>query len=184
MNTALRTDLRAAERAHRNQRPSVVLVGLGPNATARAFPFDSPIVLTGGTGRHFAALAGLTYREYLCRTLRLNLFQQHVSTISPTMQMLHEGADRVSERFEDGDTVLLLGRRVGRAFGLGWTEWMAWAYYRYLGEDGEAGRSVRLAGLPHTSARSDYYADRRQRQAVEEFLREVFAAAKEGKCDG
>lgn len=184
MNTALRTDLRLAARAHRLRRPSIVVVGLGPNATAGAFRFDSPLVLTGGTGRHLAALAGLTWRDYLCQTTRLNVFQQHVSTLHPTSQMLQGGAERVAERFADGDTVLLLGQQAARAFGLGWAEWMNWTYYRYLGPAYDKSRAVRLAALPHTSGRARFYDDRRNRRAVEEFLRGVFQEAPGGESNG
>ena len=188
----LRRDLMAAARAQRERPPRLVLVGLCPNKTAGAFRRDSPIVLTGASGRTLASLFGLTRVEYLSQTRRYNVLD-HYEQAAP-MKLLRAGAEIVAKWFRDGDTVILFGRDTVRAFGLNKTVWMLWVHWRYIDKAKLEGvvpggiaasvvdsRAIRLAALPHPSPRTAFYRNAKNRGRVEVFLRGLLEDEAEGE---
>jgi len=125
--------------------------------------------LEGAIGRRIAELAGLTFTEYLERTERVNLFvepQPMWSATKARFQAWSLVASVTAYAPWDHRVVLLLGRRVTAAFGLGQREWL-------LPLTGASGTWV---ACPHPSGRNRWYNHLQNRERLAAFLREALGA--------
>lgn len=102
------------------------------------------------TSRRLASLCGVTETELLSNVTWLNLFDSPPETVHRTVELI----ERVAA---PGDAVLLLGRRVARAWGL-----------ERIGPLGivsrNAGRGPAIAVVPHPSGLNRWWNDPGHRQ--------------------
>lgn len=119
---------------------------------------DTP--LEGSVGKRLAEYAGLTWREYLDRTERRNIFPTHVD---PWPRDVAKA--RAEEVFPSliGRRTILLGQRVADAFNF------HWPLLNWISVGG-----VTVAVVPHPSGRNLWWNDAVNRSQARRFLRQTF----------
>lgn len=140
----------------------ILMIGQAPSRTG-----DPSRPLEGRIGRMLAGLAGMSFKDYLSRTERINLFSEWMGKAGKGDAWDAPAArERASELAGvlPGRTVLLLGRHIARAFGRAAMPWMTW-------EDAFGGR---LAVIPHPSGIVLWGNSRENRVAASAFLRKAF----------
>lgn len=114
----------------------------------------------GGTRAHLARLLGLDESEMMASVVWLNLWEYPGVDVSRYVDLVERSA-------EPGDAVLLLGRRVARAFGLGDIEplGMVWR---------NGGIGPCIVAVPHPSGRNRWWNDSERADDAEMTLRSVW----------
>lgn len=143
----------------------LLLIGQAPSKTG-----DNLHPLEGRIGRMLSGLAGVAFDDYLMLTERINLFSEWTGRREGAKGdswddlAARQRASELVRGFRDR-TVVLLGRNVGRAFGLDRLPWMTWI-------DFEGGRA---AVLPHPSGIVRWWNDPKNRAEAGRFLKLALA---------
>ena len=126
-----------------------------------------PTPLEGRIGKRLAALAGLTFEEFLERFDRVNLLDVRQDTREKgfefDMASARKNALAAWARFKAGQTVILLGKRVADAFGL-----KTVPYFQ-----GVTLSEARVYVMPHPSGVSRWWNDPANVKQAEEFMRGI-----------
>lgn len=152
-------------------RPLLIGQAPGPNTDPRLPLFPVPKTSAGGK---LQQLTGLTRGEYLTYFERVNLLYNFPGT--------HAREDKFPMRFAKVSansmrpllahrTVVLVGRNVASAFGLGWIRFHTWEQIRCcrrIPRTEYDGLST-IAVVPHTSGRSHWYNTLENRREAEQF---------------
>ncbi len=149
--------------------PDVLLIGEAPGK--RGTPSEP--ALGGRIGRRLASLMGCSVEEYERWTVRINLLPNWPGKAShgngsrwPTKTARSHARVLVMNRWLDGRSVILLGRRVAAAFGIKSDRaWFVW-------EEGVIG--LRFAVAPHPSGASRWWNDPRNVEAARKFWRRTY----------
>jgi len=132
-----------------------VLIGEMPGFDITSRPH---LALTGQTGQRIAALAGITWLDYLTFTDRRNVFT------APVEHWLPAQAKKNAEEMDlDGRRVVFLGDKVASAFGV-----KAWRNYEW--HDFRGGYAARA---PHPSGRNRLFNSVAERSVFGMFMRWV-----------
>lgn len=120
--------------------------------------------MEGRIGKRLASWSGLSFEEYLEAFDRMNLLTVRQDTREKGFEFDHEAARVVAAGmvFVRGQRVVLLGRRVARAFAL--TE-----VYYFPQRLGEADAYV----VPHPSGVNRYFNDPANVKRMEEFMHDI-----------
>lgn len=154
------TEIPSFRRALRLGLP--ILVGEAPSPGADPDPL---LALTGRSGRRLAALAGLAYPIDYCRSFgRINLLQNPMPAAPGGRGSVFDhararlAADRLVDIVGQRSFLVLLGRRVARAFDVSDACWFEWNLAMWGAESGVA-RAAHLAVVPHPSGTSSFWND-------------------------
>ena len=145
-----------------------LIVGQAPGPSGCGEPVG------GRIGRRLAGYMGVTLEEFLERFDRENLVDRYPGRSGegdafPAAEA-RERARKVC--FEDRPYVLLLGRGVAGAFGLGAQPWLTWAYVKRVlpAQLGTVFVHARVAVVPHPSGRNRWWNEQANRERAGEFL--------------
>lgn len=116
----------------------------------------------GGTRRHLAALLGVDVATMLSEVCWINLWEIEGTRPERYVAIIESATLR-------DDAVLLLGRRVQNAFGLGAMRPLE-SVYR------DAGAGTRLVAVPHPSGRNRWWNDREHEAEAHAVLGAVWGA--------
>ena len=149
-----------------------LVVGEAPSRTS-----DPADPITGRCGAKIAALAGLTVDEFADRFERANLLDAYPGKLDGSKGTLWDPisakkrADEiVGERFGASRYVVLLGRRVATAFGVGRVDYM---------EETAAIRGAAVVVLPHPSGINRWYNDARNVARASAFMKRIARRSKD-----
>ena len=126
-----------------------LIVGMAPGHG------DSSKPIEGRIGRHLAQLSGMPYEEFLERTERVNLVEHDVPRGSWPTEEARARAKVLVQLFVPKRIVLLLGRPVAQAFGLGALDYFSPTRASLLGSSSPAIVYV----VPHPSGLNRWWND-------------------------
>jgi len=132
--------------------------------------------LTGQSGRHIAALSGLTFEEYTQVYARTNVVTRPYDWDDPRVVAL--GVARLVPVMIDAPRVILLGRRTAAAFDLLDLELLEWRQWRVRLEDVIVTPGAQISRLPHPSGRNRWWNSPLNASRAEVFLQEAVAWTK------
>lgn len=140
----------------------VLLVGEAPSRGG-----DPAAPLEGKIGRRLAEFSGLTFEEYLARTDRINLFGYWPGAAGKGSSFpMNEAVWLASlikiSRAKQSARVILLGKRVAKAFGMRSPAYLEWCDFH----------GVQYAVIPHPSGINRWYNSTANKSALRRFLSE------------
>lgn len=148
----------------------IVIVGEAPSRSSDPNrPFD------GASGRTLAALAGLSgYEELRRRTELRNVLSRwpgtgHAGEKGSRFPIPRARRAAAKMRFEDGSVVLLMGKRVSRAFGMRFEEYFDWK----VALRGTGGGVVWFSCVPHPSGCNRWFNYPENRAIASRFMRAI-----------
>ena len=146
-----------------------LIIGQAPSKTGEGC---EPI--NGRSGKKLAACMGVSVEEYLERFERVNVLDRFPGKQGKgdkfPLPEAREAAQGI--RLEGRPFVLLLGRGVASAFGLGNLPWLEWAEVE----------QARVAVVPHPSGINRWWNEQENRERAREFLGNLTGG--ERSCEG
>ncbi len=139
----------------------LVIIGTWPGASGKS---ELPLypLPPGSTGHRIFEMTGISNtRAYLSLIFRANLLSYNPGPDWPVREA-SIAADAMLPFLRDR-SVVLLGRRVGRAFGIGTIPFLKWHKHRV---------GFTVAILPHPSARNEWYQSEKNSALAQLFFRE------------
>lgn len=132
-----------------------------------------PRPLEGRVGRRLATCAGISFEEFLERFDRTNLLSVRQDTKEKGFEFDHVAAKAEAERLhrevlQPGQTVVLLGRRVAKAFDMPpdpFVEHLRWAW-------GQRG-FIKMYVVPHPSGINRWFNEPTNVSQMNEFMRRI-----------
>lgn len=131
--------------------------------------------LEGRAGRRLAKMMGVSYARFLNEVDRRNLFEAPADGLAWDYREAKLSAMRMSPEFRSGDSVVVLGQKVSRAFGLVGSGVVDLPEYRWFDRvKPMSGITYAIARVPHPSGRSRKLNDPSELARMTEFLAEAW----------
>lgn len=133
---------------------------------------ETPI--EGRIGKRLASYAGLSLEDFLTIFDRINLLHERQDTREKGFEFDHDAARleafRLYPTFKPGQTVIMLGRRVGNAFG---------AFGEYFQAHRPRDNGAVIYVVPHPSGINRWWNDPQNCLQATEFMQKIVAEVRE-----